>query len=90
VTTPSDDSTPDEGGQTLGEAANLPEDFAAEEVAETGAAAEAERTRLDSESEQRRTTVEEDFEIAMASRRTESMRALAEQEAKGRDGPRNI
>jgi cell division septum initiation protein DivIVA len=56
-------------------------DTARKEVAESGAAAEAERNRLDSESEQRRTTVEEDFEIAMASRRTESMRALAEQEA---------
>jgi len=41
----------------------------------------AERDKLDAEAEQRRTTVEEDFEIAMASRRTESMRSLAEQEA---------
>jgi cell division septum initiation protein DivIVA len=56
-------------------------DTSRKEIADSSAAAEAERNRLDSESEQRRTTVEEDFEIAMASRRTESMRALAEQEA---------
>src|SRR5919197_1035686 len=37
--------------------------------------------RLDADAKQRRAQVEEDFEIAMASRRTESMRALAEQEA---------
>src|SRR5438067_1772932 len=43
--------------------------------------AEAERKRLDTESQERRTKVEEDFEIAMASRRTEAMRVLAEQEA---------
>lgn len=43
--------------------------------------AEAERTKLDTESSDRRTKVEEDFEIAMASRRTEAMRVLAEQEA---------
>ncbi|OZM73911.1 chromosome segregation protein [Amycolatopsis antarctica] len=46
----------------------------------TGTATE-ERDRLDAESEQRRTQVEEDFEIAMATRRTEAMRVLAEQEA---------
>jgi cell division septum initiation protein DivIVA len=40
-----------------------------------------ERDRLDNEAEQRRAQVEEDFEIAMASRRTEAMRVLAEQEA---------
>ncbi|MGH3760136.1 MAG: chromosome segregation protein [Gemmatimonadales bacterium] len=51
------------------------------DAAEITATAEAERAKLDAEAEQRRTTVEEDFEIAMASRRTESMRALAEQEA---------
>ncbi|HJQ47280.1 MAG TPA: chromosome segregation protein [Amycolatopsis sp.] len=43
--------------------------------------AKEERDRLDAEAEQRRTQVEEDFEIAMASRRTEAMRVLAEQEA---------
>lgn len=47
MTSPSDDPTdaptevvseaPDEGGQTLGEAADLPADFATEEIAETGA-----------------------------------------------------
>ena len=40
-----------------------------------------ERDQLDAAAEQRRTQVEEDFEIAMASRRTEAMRVLAEQEA---------
>lgn len=48
---------------------------------QTVAAAQAEAARLDAASLERRTKVEEDFEIAMASRRTESMRALAEQEA---------
>ncbi|MGH3520148.1 MAG: chromosome segregation protein [Haloechinothrix sp.] len=43
--------------------------------------AKQERLRLDLDAEERRTKVEEDFEIAMATRRTESMRALAEQEA---------
>ncbi|MQA61044.1 MAG: chromosome segregation protein [Actinophytocola sp.] len=43
--------------------------------------AQEERLRLDLEAEERRTKVEEDFEIAMATRRTESMRQLAEQEA---------
>src|SRR4051812_22964153 len=51
------------------------------EAAEITKAGQDERARLDTESEQRRAQVEEDFEIAMASRRTESMRALAEQEA---------
>src|SRR4051812_32371710 len=36
--------------------------------------AQDERAKLDSESNQRRAQIEEDFEIAMASRRTESMR----------------
>jgi cell division septum initiation protein DivIVA len=40
---------------------------------------EAEATEIATQA--RRTQIEEDFEIAMASRRTESMRALAEQEA---------
>lgn len=40
-----------------------------------------ERLRLDLEAEERRTKIEEDFEIAMATRRTEAMRQLAEQEA---------
>ena len=44
-------------------------------------AAEAARTKLDTESAARRQQIEEDFEIAMSSRRTESMRVLAEQEA---------
>jgi hypothetical protein len=44
-------------------------------------AAEAARTKLDSEATARRQQIEEDFEIAMSSRRTESMRLLAEQEA---------
>jgi cell division septum initiation protein DivIVA len=48
---------------------------------EATAKAEAERVRLDAESARRRAQVEEDFDIAMASRRTEAMRALAEQEA---------
>lgn len=43
--------------------------------------AKEERDRLDTEAEQRRTKVDEDFEIAMATRRTEAMRELAEQEA---------
>lgn len=43
------------------------------------AKADAEATEIAEQA--RRTQVEEDFEIAMASRRTESMRALAEQEA---------
>ncbi|HEY4017761.1 MAG TPA: chromosome segregation protein [Pseudonocardiaceae bacterium] len=44
-------------------------------------AAEAARTKLDSDAAARRQQIEEDFEIAMSSRRTESMRLLAEQEA---------
>jgi cell division septum initiation protein DivIVA len=40
-----------------------------------------ERDRLSAEAEQHRNQVEEDFEIAMAARRTEAMRILAEQEA---------
>ncbi len=44
-------------------------------------AAEAARNKLDSEAAARRQQIDEDFEIAMASRRTESMRLLAEQEA---------
>jgi cell division septum initiation protein DivIVA len=43
------------------------------------ATSEAEATEIAAQA--RRTQVEEDFEIAMASRRTESMRGLAEQEA---------
>lgn len=43
------------------------------------AKSEAEATEIAAQA--RRTQVEEDFDIAMASRRTESMRALAEQEA---------
>ena len=43
--------------------------------------AEDERMRADAEAKQRRVQIEEDFEIAMASRRTESMRSLAETEA---------
>ena len=46
--------------------------------------AENERRRLDEESRARREQVEEDFEIAMASRRTESMRVLARSEADAR------
>jgi cell division septum initiation protein DivIVA len=56
-------------------------DKARRDAEQTVSAAKAEAARLDRESEARRTTVEEDFEIAMASRRTESMRALAVQEA---------
>jgi hypothetical protein len=37
--------------------------------------------RAEEEAQARRTQIEEDFEIAMAARRTESMKALAEQEA---------
>jgi hypothetical protein len=44
-------------------------------------AAEAARNKLDSEAAARRQQIEEDFDIAMSSRRTESMRVLAEQEA---------
>ena len=51
------------------------------DAAEAERVATAERARLDAQAEQRRNTVEEDFEIAMAGRRTEAMRALAEQEA---------
>ena len=43
--------------------------------------ADEDRARLDAEAEQRRGQVDDDFEIAMATRRTEAMRALAEQEA---------
>ncbi|MGH3623602.1 MAG: chromosome segregation protein [Sciscionella sp.] len=43
--------------------------------------AEKDRAEADAEAERRRTQVDEDLEIAMASRRTESMRTLAEQEA---------
>jgi hypothetical protein len=43
--------------------------------------AEAARIKADEEAQARRTQIEEDFEIAMAARRTESMKALAEQEA---------
>lgn len=42
--------------------------------------AEDDRIRADAEAEQRRNQVEEDFEIAMAARRTKAMRILAEQE----------
>ncbi len=51
------------------------------ELAAKAKAAEDERTRADEEAQARRTQIEDDFEIAMASRRTESMKALAEQEA---------
>ncbi|MGH3439397.1 MAG: chromosome segregation protein [Sciscionella sp.] len=50
-------------------------------MAELSQRAKDERARADDEAEQRRTQIEEDFEIAMSSRRTEAMRALAEQEA---------
>jgi hypothetical protein len=43
--------------------------------------AEAARITADEAAKARRTQIEEDFEIAMAARRTESMKALAEQEA---------
>lgn len=56
-------------------------DTARSEADDITRSATAERDRLDTESEQRRTQVEEDFEIAMATRRTEAMRILAEQEA---------
>ncbi|GAA4415324.1 chromosome segregation protein [Actinokineospora soli] len=45
------------------------------------AEARAEADRLDAAAQRRRDQVEEDFEIAMSGRRTEAMRALAEQEA---------
>lgn len=56
------------------------------ETARRQAAEIVEKARTEAEAAEiaaqaRRTQVEEDFEIAMASRRTESMRALAEQEA---------
>ncbi len=54
------------------------------EAARIRADAEAERRRLDDESRARRVQIEEDFEIAMASRRTESMRVLARNEADAR------
>jgi cell division septum initiation protein DivIVA len=54
---------------------------ARDEAAMIARQSEDERMRADAEAKQRRTQIEEDFEIAMASRRTESMRALAEQEA---------
>lgn len=43
--------------------------------------ADAERIKADEEAQARRIQIDEDFEIAMAARRTESMKALAEQEA---------
>jgi chemotaxis protein histidine kinase CheA len=43
--------------------------------------AEDERIKADEEASARRTQIEDDFEIAMAARRTESMKSLAEQEA---------
>jgi hypothetical protein len=43
--------------------------------------AEDERVKADEEASARRTQIEDDFEIAMAARRTESMKSLAEQEA---------
>src|ERR1700742_2872286 len=51
------------------------------ELAAKAKAAEDERTKADEEAQSRRAQIEDDFEIAMASRRTESMKALAEQEA---------
>ncbi|TDV54032.1 chromosome segregation protein [Actinophytocola oryzae] len=51
------------------------------DAAEVVAKAKAEAEAAEIAAETRRRQVEEDFEIAMASRRTESMRALAEQEA---------
>jgi cell division septum initiation protein DivIVA len=51
------------------------------EAAEITSKAKAEAEATEIAAQARRTQVEEDFEIAMASRRTESMRALAEQEA---------
>ncbi|HEY2699451.1 MAG TPA: chromosome segregation protein [Pseudonocardiaceae bacterium] len=44
-------------------------------------AAEAARNKLDGEAAARRQQIEEDFDIAMSSRRAEAMRVLAEQEA---------
>jgi hypothetical protein len=43
--------------------------------------ADDERLKADAEAEARRNQIEEDFEIAMAARRTEAMKALATQEA---------
>src|SRR6195952_1429428 len=54
------------------------------EAARIRGEAETERRRLDEESRARRVQIEEDFEIAMASRRTESMRVLARSEADAR------
>ncbi|GGS52946.1 MULTISPECIES: chromosome segregation protein [Actinokineospora] len=51
------------------------------EAEHTVAEARAEAERLDAAAQRRREQVEEDFEIAMSGRRTEAMRALAEQEA---------
>ena len=51
------------------------------EAAEILSKAKSEAEAIEIAEQARRTQVEEDFEIAMASRRTESMRALAEQEA---------
>jgi hypothetical protein len=51
------------------------------ELAAQAKAAEDARIKADEEAHARRTQVEEDFEIAMAARRTESMKSLAEQEA---------
>ncbi|WP_199439243.1 chromosome segregation protein [Umezawaea beigongshangensis] len=51
------------------------------EAAEIVGASRTAAETLERESEQRRTTVEEDFEIAMAARRGEAMRTLAQQEA---------
>ncbi|SER60984.1 chromosome segregation protein [Actinokineospora terrae] len=56
-------------------------DKARADAEQTVGTARAEAARLEAESERRRTTVEEDFDIAMSARRTEAMRALAEQEA---------
>jgi cell division septum initiation protein DivIVA len=51
------------------------------EAAEITSAAKAAAEAVEIAAQARRTQVDEDFDIAMASRRTESMRALAEQEA---------
>ena len=59
-------------------------DSARADAARIRTEAENERRRLDEESRDRREQVEEDFEIAMASRRTESMRVLARSEADAR------
>jgi hypothetical protein len=51
------------------------------DIAAKTKAADDSRAKLDAEAAARRTQIDEDFEIAMSSRRTESMRVLAEHEA---------